>query len=213
MGYDMKSVVVVGIMLSTICGLIACRSAVQDNPVVLMKTELGDIVLEVYLNKAPITSENFMRYVDENRFKDAFFYRVVRMDNQPDDDVKIEVIQGGIGFVESELRLPSILHESTDETGILHKDGVISMARAAPGTASSEFFICVGDQPALDFKGKRNPDGVGFAAFSKVIKGMDVVREIHGKEADRQMLKNPVRIIEVRRLKKNEGIEVGEKTR
>ena len=209
----MKSVVVVGIMLSTICALIACRSAVQENPVVLIKTELGDIIVEVYLHKAPITSKNFMRYVNENRFKDAFFYRVVRMDNQPDDDVKIEVIQGGIGFVESELRLPSIIHESTDETGLLHKDGVISMARAAPGTASSEFFICVGDQPALDFGGVRNPDGVGFAAFGKVIGGMDAVREIHGKEADGQMLKNPVRIIEFRRLKKNEGIEVGEKTK
>ena len=209
----MKSVVVVGIMLSTICALIACRSAVQENPVVLIKTELGDIIVEVYLHKAPTTSKNFMRYVNENRFKDAFFYRVVRMDNQPDDDVKIEVIQGGIGFVESELRLPSIIHESTDETGLLHKDGVISMARAAPGTASSEFFICVGDQPALDFGGVRNPDGVGFAAFGKVIGGMDAVREIHGKEANGQMLKKPVRIIEVRRLKKNEGIEVGEKTK
>ncbi|UCD06736.1 MAG: peptidylprolyl isomerase [candidate division WOR-3 bacterium] len=192
-------------MLSTICGLIACRSAVQDDPVVLIRTELGDIVVEIYLNKAPITSRNFMQYVNEKRLRDALFYRAVRMDNQPDNDVKIEVIQGGIGFMESDLRLPPIIHESTDETGILHKDGVISMARAAPGTASSEFFICIGDQPALDFGGKRNPDGVGFAAFGKVVDGMDVVHKIHAGEADGQMLKMPVKITEIRRVKKRKA--------
>lgn len=185
-----------------------CRPAVQDNPVILMRTECGDIIVEIYLDKAPVTSANFMRYVDENRFMDASFYRVVRMDNQPDNDVKIEVIQGGIGFAESDLRLPPIAHETTGETGVLHRDGVISMARAAPGTASSEFFICVGDQPALDFGGKRNPDGFGFAAFGRVIRGLEVVREILGRDADGQMLKKPVRISGIRRVKKSEGAKI-----
>ncbi len=202
----MKNSVLLGILSYTISYFIACRSGVHDNPIVLIQTEMGRIAVEVYSQKAPITAENFLQYVDENRFRNASFYRVVRMDNQPDNEVKIEVIQGGIYFVEGDLRLAPIVHETTEETGVLHKNGVISMARAAPGTASSEFFICIDDQPALDFGGGRNPDGVGFAAFGRVIDGMDVAREIHKKEADGQMLKRPVRIIEVRRMKKSEKI-------
>ncbi len=185
-------------------GLLACQSRIRVNPYVLMRTELGDIIVEIYSDKAALTAKNFMRYVDENRFSDAFFYRVVRLDNQLHDAVKIEVVQGGMGFVESDLRLPPIDHESTKKTGVLHEDGVISMARASPGTASSEFFICIGDQPELNFNGKRNPDGEGFAAFGSVVEGMDVIRQIHAGEADGQMLKTPVRITEVRRVKKRE---------
>lgn len=177
-----------------------CQKRSQSGPVVLMQTELGDVVAEIFLNKAPITASNFLRYVDENRFKGASFYRVVRLDNQPNNDVRIEVIQGGLGFVESGLRLPSINHETTDKTGVLHKDGVVSMARREPGTASSEFFICIGDQPALDFGGKRNSDGQGFAAFGRVIQGMDVVRAIQQQPARGQMLVLPVRITSVRRM-------------
>ena len=122
------------------------------------------------------------------------------MANQPDDSIKIEVIQGGLGFQESENRLPPIRHETTAETGIMHRDGAFSMARSAPGTASSEFFICIGDQPALDFGGLRNPDGQGFAAFGQVVRGMDVVRAIQQRPADRQMLREIVRIDNVQRL-------------
>src|SRR5262249_16023380 len=93
--------------------------------------------------------------------------------------------------------LPPIAHETTDKTGILHKDGVISMARLQPGSASSEFFICVGGQPELDFGGKRNPDGQGFAAFGKVIEGMDVVRKIQQQPAKDQYLLSPVKITAV----------------
>lgn len=167
-----------------------------------MSTELGDIVIEVYIDKAPITASNFLRYVDENRFKKAHFYRVVTRNNQPNNDIKIEVIQGGIGFVESASRLQPIIHETTDKTGILHRDGIISMARAEPGTASSEFFICIGDQPELDFEGRRNPDGQGFAAFGQVIKGMDVVREVQQQPAEEQMLISPIKISKVSRIRK-----------
>lgn len=169
------------------------------NPQVLLSTELGDIVVEVYVREAPVTARNFLRYVDENRFRDAHFYRVVTLDNQPDNDIKIEVIQGGIGFVESESRIPPIMHETTRETGIRHHDGVLSMARAEPGTADSEFFICVGDQPELDYGGKRNPDGQGFAAFGRVIRGMETVRKIQDQPAVAQMLTAPVRILHIAR--------------
>ncbi|UCD20490.1 MAG: peptidylprolyl isomerase [candidate division WOR-3 bacterium] len=165
-----------------------------------MQTGAGDIVVEVYAKKSPITAGNFLRYVDEGRFKEASFYRVVRMDNQPSNDFKIEVIQGGIGFVESELRLPPIVHETTEQTGVVHLDGVVSMARAEPGTASSEFFICINDQPELDFGGRRNPDGQGFAAFGRVARGMDVVRKIQRGEADGQMLRTPIRISSISRV-------------
>ncbi len=183
-----------------------CRIQEEALPLVLLKTEMGDIKVAIDIVDAPMAAMNFMRYVDESRFKEASFYRVVRSDNQPEDAVKIEVIQGGIGFAESDLRLPPIEHETTEKTGLLHKDGVISMARREPGTASSEFFICVGDQPELDFGGKRNPDGQGFAAFGRVIEGMDVVRAIHGQPADGQMLVSPVKIISIERAKKQRSV-------
>jgi peptidyl-prolyl cis-trans isomerase A (cyclophilin A) len=165
-------------------------------PMVVIKTELGDITVEIYQNKSPISAANFLSYVEENRFQGATFYRTVTMDNQPNNEVKIEVIQGGLGEDSLGLGLPAIEHETTDRTGVLHKDGTISMARLEPGTASSEFFICIGDQPELDFGGKRNPDGQGFAAFGRVISGMDVVRKIQARPADGQRLTPAIKIIE-----------------
>lgn len=163
-------------------------------PRVRMETKLGTIVVELDPAKAPITVANFLRYVDEDRFSTARFYRVVHMDNQPNNDVRIEVIQGGLGFEPDLKRLPEIEHETTERTGILHKKGTISMARAEPGTASSEFFICVSDQPELDFGGKRNPDGQGFAAFGRVVEGMDVVAKIHEAPESNQILLEPIGI-------------------
>lgn len=172
-----------------------------ENPHVLIQTDLGDIDVEIFVDRAPITAENFLRYVDQGCFKDACFYRVVTMGNQPDNDIKIEVVQGGLGFTEDAVQFPPIEHETTEKTGVLHKDGVISMARLQPGTATSEFFICVGDQPELDFGGKRNPDGQGFAAFGKVVKGMDIVRKIHRQPAEKQMLDPRIKIHSIDRIK------------
>ena len=159
-----------------------------------METELGPIQLELYPDRAPITVSNFLRYVDENRYKDFHFYRVVHMENQPDNDVKIEVIQGGLGFDKHPMELPTIVHETTDKTGIRHLNGTLSMARLEPGTASSEIFICINDQPELDYSGKRNPDGQGFAAFGKVISGMDVIRKIQLLPETKQMLDKVVKV-------------------
>lgn len=168
---------------------------------VSLETDLGHILLAIDTVSAPLTSGNFLRYVDENRFVGASFYRTVTPDNQPDNDIRIEVIQGGIGFRESELRLPPIDHETTEMTGLRHLDGTLSMARSAPGTASSEIFICIGDQPSLDFGGMRNPDGQGFAAFGTVLDGMEVVRAIQARPANDQMLTDPVKIVSVARVK------------
>lgn len=188
------------LVFALFCMLIFLGSDTK-NPKVLFKTELGDIIVEIYEKDAPITAKNFLRYVNENRYEGACFYRVVKIDNQPNNDVKIEVIQGELRSIIDENILPPIEHETTDKTGILHKDGVLSMARSMPGTASSEFFICIGDQPELDFGGKRNPDGQGFAAFGKVITGMDVVRKIQQQPADGQMLISKVIIHNIIRVK------------
>ena len=164
-----------------------------------METELGPIQLELYPDRAPITVSNFLRYVDENRYEDFHFYRVVHMENQPDNDVKIEVIQGGLGFDKHPMELPTIVHETTDKTGIRHLNGTLSMARLEPGTASSEIFICINDQPELDYSGKRNPDGQGFAAFGKVISGMYVVRKIQLLPETKQMLDKVVKVNSIQR--------------
>jgi peptidyl-prolyl cis-trans isomerase A (cyclophilin A) len=170
----------------------------EDNPVVLLVTELGNIEIEVFLDKAPVTAGNFLEYVKQNLFRHGCFYRVVTMQNQPDKNIKIEVIQGGLGFADSLPRLGPIVHETTLQTGIRHLDGTISMARDKPGSASSEFFICINDQPELDFRGKRNPDGQGFAAFGKVISGMEVVRKIQQLPDTGQMLDTVVNILDVK---------------
>lgn len=188
------------LIFASIIASITLTACVQDNPKVIFETDLGNIIIEIYEEAAPITAANFLRYVDENRFKGAHFYRVVRMDNQPNNEIKIEVIQGGLYEDEHPQALPPIKHETTAETGIHHLDGTISMARAEPGTASSEFFICISDQPELDYSGMRNPDGQGFAAFGKVIEGMDVVKKIQSLEDDGQMLKEKVDIKSVKRL-------------
>lgn len=157
-------------------GLVACDRSARES--VVIRTELGDITLEIETEKAPVTASNFLSLVDQGVYTGAIFYRVVRPDNQPDSPVKIEVIQGGLFDDDMIDSHTPIEHESTKHTGILHTDGVISMARMEPGTASTEIFICVGDQPSLDYGGGRNPDGAGFAAFGTVSEGMDVVRRI-----------------------------------
>jgi peptidyl-prolyl cis-trans isomerase A (cyclophilin A) len=176
----------------------------SQNPQVIISTEVGDITVEIFSDKAPITSTNFLAYVDAGKYKNlAFFYRVVRLNNQPKSSSKIEVIQGGY-YEDStieRLQFPPIKHETTEVTGLLHKDGVISMARLGPGTASSEFFICIGSQPGLDFHGDRNPDKQGFAAFGKVINGMKIVRKIQKMKDKDQYLLKPVKILNITRVK------------
>lgn len=169
------------------------------NPMISIKTEMGDIKAELYAARAPITVTNFLKYIDSSLFQNSCFYRVVRSDNQLHDSVKIEVIQGG--RLEDTGGFPPIVHETTSMSGILHKDGVISMARLGPGSATSEFFICVGDQPSLNYGGQRNRDGQGFAAFGKVISGMEVVRKIHSLPAPAQYLEKKVTIYNISRIK------------
>jgi len=167
----------------------------QSTSFVEIITTVGNIKVELYNKKAPVTVSNFLKYIRSGKFQNSSFYRTVTMSNQPQNKIKIEVIQGGIE--DTTKMYPPIKHESTKTTGILHKDGVISMARNEPGTETSEFFICIGDQPSLDYGGMRNPDGHGFSAFGKVVDGMDVVRKIHNMNSVKQRLVPPVKIMDI----------------
>lgn len=158
----------------------------------IIETELGAIILELYPEKAPITVENFLSYVDNHAYDGSNFFRVCTPENEKDRNIKIEVIQGG--DLPENLRLEPIPLESTRITGIKHTNGTISMARDTPNSAQCDFFICLGKQPELDFGGKRNPDGQGFAAFGRVIKGMEVVRKIQRSPEKDQMLLKPIAI-------------------
>jgi peptidyl-prolyl cis-trans isomerase A (cyclophilin A) len=119
--------------------------------------------------------------------------------NQPDNKVKIEVVQAGINPDTMKDEFAPIKLERTRDTNLTHKDGTISMARDGPDTAISDFFICIGDQPELNFEGKRNPDGQGFAAFGKVVNGLDGVKKIQQTHAEGQTLKPAVKILKIAR--------------
>jgi len=176
-------------------------SAASAPPVrVRLTTDLGDIDLEIDAAHAPVTAANFLRYVDAGRYDGGRFHRTVRPDTETRKDVPIEVVQAGVAPGQEDLDFPPIPLERTNATGLAHRDGTLSMARAEADTATSDFFICLGDQPALDFGGQRNPDGQGFAAFGRVVAGMEVVRKIQQSPAKGQSLAPPVLIRSARRL-------------
>jgi len=180
--------------------ILAAAAAIAEgnNPVVVVKTEVGEFTVEVYADEAPLTAANFMKYVEAGLYDGTVFHRSVTPDSPRNRPGQIEVIQGG--QVAGEKSFPAIALERTSATGVKHVDGAISMARGGPDTATSSFFICVGDQPELDFGGKRNPDGQGFAAFGRVVAGMDVVRRIHRSPVNEaEQLTPPVKILSITR--------------
>ncbi len=189
---------------------------------IVIETAYGAITVRLNADAAPVTTANFLRYIDSGLYDGGRFHRTVRTDNNananlkgerigagidphadrrqmPNDAIVIEVIQGGTNPGRSDELHPPIALERTRDTGLRHLDGTISMARFTPDSAVSDFFICVNDQPDLDFGGMRNPDGQGFAAFGQVIEGMDVVRAIQNAPSNGQILEPPVGITRVAR--------------
>lgn len=166
--------------------LVAMTAAVgsvdeNKNPVVILETDLGEISIEVYEDRAPLSAGSFLAFVDAGYYDNAAFYRTVTPESD-NGSPRISIIQGGV--LDTDKVLPPVAHETTEQTDVLHGDGVISLARGAPGTGSgAAFFICIGENPGLDFGATRNPDGQGFAAFGRVISGMDVASRIHGRDA------------------------------
>ncbi len=190
---------IAGSLILSLVLVLGCAGARvgSDTPpaTVDVQTSMGLIRIVVDRERAPLTAENFLRYVRKGLYDGGVFHRTVTPLNQPHNAVKIEVIQGGLGPGREKEDFPPIPLERTSVTGLRHVDGAVSMARAEPDTATSDFFICIGDQPELDFGGRRNPDGQGFAAFGRVVEGMDVVRRIQGSPADGQTLTPPVPIL------------------
>lgn len=181
---------------------ISCSSPKYTHPHVIIQTEAGDIEAEIYTDKAPKTAAAFFRNVDSDWYKRSSFYRILNDDNQPSNAAKSELIQGGIwktNYAKS-ISVPRIPHETTKQTGVMHLNGTLSMARLEPGTAGTEFFICIGNQPGFDYGGANNTDGQGYAAFGKVIKGMRVVNTIYNRPENDQSFTPPVIIINIKRL-------------
>ncbi len=183
---------------------------------VVLDTALGAITVALDADRAPLTVANFLRYLDGGFYGGSYgsggdtggesgreaggrFHRTVTPENQPDNPVRIEVIQAGPNPERAAETGPPLTLERTTVTGLAHRDGTISMARFAPDSAVADFFICIGDQPELDFGGARYPDGQGFAAFGQVSDGMDVVRRIQRAHAEAQRLTPPIAFRAARR--------------
>jgi peptidyl-prolyl cis-trans isomerase A (cyclophilin A) len=177
-------------------------AAQKPNPHIVLHTQLGDIELELDAVHAPISTANFLRYVDAGFYQGGLFHRTVTSQNQPNNLVRIEVIQAGVQPQHERDAFPPIALERTSKTGLHHLNGTLSMARDLPDSATTDFFICIGDQPELDYGGKRNPDGQGFAAFGHVVQGMNVVHSIQTAPANGQTLNPPIKILTVSKIAK-----------
>jgi peptidyl-prolyl cis-trans isomerase A (cyclophilin A) len=187
--------------------LAPAAASAQETIDVVLETEMGDIVIALEAERAPVTTANFLRYVDEDRLDGTVFYRAMRLDwgEQPNG-----LIQGGTQY-DPERILGPIAHEPTTATGLSHTAGTISMARYEPGSATGDFSIMLSDQPGLDAdpNGETDDARAGFAAFGRVVQGMDVVRAIFEAPTDPekgegfmkgQMLAEPVKIVDARRV-------------
>lgn len=190
------------LLITTASLFVACHDRAYNDPAVKIETNFGDIIIESYPGKAPKTVAAFLSYVDSGLYKGSSFYRVLKKEDQPSNSFKSELIQGGIWQTKNKMQvaLKGIPHETTKESGILHENGTISLARTTPGSASSEFFICIGKQPAYDFAGSANSDGQGFAAFGKVVEGMDVVKQIQQQPDNETSFYPPLEIMNIVRL-------------
>ena len=170
---------------------------------VTLTTSEGPIVLELEKERAPITTGNFLRYVDQKRLDGAAFYRAAKAPNAPD----YGLVQFGTRN-DPKKTLPPIAHEPTTKTGLTHKNGTISLARGAPGTGAGDFFIMIGDTPSLDANPSAPGDNQGFAAFGQVVEGMDLIKKMLVAPTDPnkgegvmkgQYLAQPVTIVSARR--------------
>ncbi len=181
----------------------ALAQAAGERVFTQVDTPLGSFVIEVNTARAPLTVKNYLAYVEAGQLDHGAVYRIVTPSNQPATTKhRIEVVQWGRHQRDDQpAPRPPIAHETTQQTGLRHRDGTVSMARLGPGTATAEFFICINDQPELDFGGGRNPDGQGFAAFGQVVQGRDVVQKLYARgNPANQYIEPPIEVLRVRRL-------------
>jgi len=176
---------------------VQCQPAKNENPQVLISTNYGDIKIELYPKQAPKTVAAFLSYIDSGYYQKAAFYRVLMNQGLAGDNYGL--IQGGT-WQSNNINVPGIPHESTQQSGLSHTTGTLSMARTKPGTAGTEFFICIGEQRQFDYGNEQNGDREGFAAFGKVIKGMKVVREIQKQPSKGESFTPVIPINSIRQL-------------
>lgn len=182
------------------CLLISCNHPHYKNPHILINTNLGEIEVELFPGKAPKTVAAFLSYVDSGYYSNSSFYRVLKADELPNDN-NTGIIQGGIYKTNyNNFVVKGIEHESTKQSGLSHTDGTVSLARTTPGTATTEFFICIGDQSPLDHGRRGTEDGLGMAAFGKVFKGMDVVRKIQAQASRGDAFDKRIEIESIKKL-------------
>lgn len=179
----------------------SCSQSNYKNPHVIIETRLGDIEVELFADKAPKTVAAFLSYVDSGFYTNSSFYRVLKTEELP-TTTNTGIIQGGMWQTNpaKKITIPGIEHESTKLSGLTHQSGTISLARLAPGTANTEFFICIGDQSPLDFGRRGTEDGQGFAAFGGVFKGMSIVRKIQAQKSHGDKFDEMIEIRKISRL-------------
>ena len=178
------------------CLMISCSNKKSNFPQILIQTNYGDIEAEIYPAKAPKTVAVFLSYIDKDFYKNTTFYRVLKDEEMPTDN-NSGLIQGGLWP-----NLKSVMgteHESTRQSGLSHTDGTLSMARTGVGTATTEFFICIGDQTSLDAGKSGTADSLGFAAFGKVIHGMGIVRKIQAAKSNGDQFTEKIKITNIKR--------------
>lgn len=175
--------------------IFSCNS--KHNPEVVIKTNLGNITAELFADKAPVSVKAFLSFVDSGLYKNSSFYRVVLEESMTSNDYT-GLIQGGIWQTNNKKleQLAGIAHESPGQTGVSHTSGTLSLARTTVGSANSEFFICIGNQSAYD---KNNTDGLGYAAFGRVVSGMEIVRDIQKRPSDGENFTRPIQILNIER--------------
>ncbi len=188
------------IFLCTIIAL-GCNQSDSKNPHVLIVTAFGDIEIELFPDKAPKTVAAFLTYVDSGFYTNSSFYRVVMLEGLSTDG-NVGLIQGGIWQTNDQEHpaIPGIVHESTKQTGLSHTSGTVSLARTTVGSASTEFFICIGDQSQFDYGNNNQGDTLGFAAFGNVSKGMTIVRKIQQERRTDQSFDKKILINDIKRM-------------
>lgn len=186
------------VVAAAILFLFSCNA--NKNPRIQISTNFGNIEAELYPDKAPKTVAAFLSYVDSGLYKNSSFYRVLLEESMSENNKGL--VQGGIWLSNNKKAetIPGIEHESPKQTGLSHNSGTLSLARTTAGTATTEFFICIGDQTEYDSSKTLNPDGLGFAAFGKVISGMEIIRKIQEQPASGQSFVIPVEILKIERL-------------
>ena len=183
------------------CIYFSCQQHHYPNPHVLIRTNMGDIEAELFPAKAPVSVGAFLKYVDSGYYKNGAFYRVV-LEEGLSAAGNIGLIQGGIWQTNDQKfpSIPGIEHESTRKTGLSHTSGTLSLARTKPGTANTEFFICIGDQTQFDAGHEIGGDTLGFAAFGKVFSGMEIVRKIQEQKSHDQHFEQNITITDIERV-------------